>query len=69
LKGKTTVAKLYANFLLSLEVVSGTQFVETTARKTTHAGEVGGIAREFKGMSRDGGGVRLFTLFSIGSKY
>ncbi|KAI0127340.1 P-loop containing nucleoside triphosphate hydrolase protein [Xylariales sp. AK1849] len=54
--GKTTVARLYAQFLTSLGVIPGCQFEETTGSKLANMG-VSGCQTLVENMLNDGGGV------------
>ncbi|KAI1851825.1 hypothetical protein JX265_013182 [Neoarthrinium moseri] len=54
--GKTTVARLYAQFLGSLGVIPGSQFEETTGSKLANMG-VSGCQTLVDNMLNDGGGI------------
>jgi ATPase family associated with various cellular activities (AAA)/AAA lid domain len=54
--GKTTVARHYANFLTSVQVISGDSFVETTGSRLANDG-VPGIKKTIEGVVNAGGGV------------
>ncbi|KAK3386657.1 P-loop containing nucleoside triphosphate hydrolase protein [Podospora didyma] len=54
--GKTTVARLYAQFLTEVGVIPGTNFHETTGSKLANLG-VSGCKKAVEDMLNDGGGV------------
>jgi hypothetical protein len=54
--GKTTVARHYAKFLTSCDVLPGSDFVETTGSRLAHGG-VDGIKKQIEGVLKAGGGT------------
>ena len=54
--GKTTVARHYAKFLASVDVLPGTQFIETTGSRLANDG-VPGIKKQIEQMLAAGGGA------------
>ncbi|KAL8678753.1 MAG: hypothetical protein Q9186_004904 [Xanthomendoza sp. 1 TL-2023] len=54
--GKTTVARLYAQVLTSLEVLPGVAFVETTGSRLAHGG-VGEAKKHIEDLQKAGGGA------------
>ncbi|CAG8959271.1 hypothetical protein HYFRA_00012629 [Hymenoscyphus fraxineus] len=54
--GKTTVARLYAKVLSSLQVLPGDGFIETTGSKLAHGG-VSEVQSHFKNLENSQGGV------------
>jgi hypothetical protein len=60
-EGKTTVARLYAKFLMSIEIVPGKNFIETTATEVIHVKDIEGTALDLREIRDDRGGVRLST--------
>ncbi|KAF8523920.1 P-loop containing nucleoside triphosphate hydrolase protein [Hysterangium stoloniferum] len=54
--GKTTVARHYAKFLASVQVIPGNTFVETTGSKMAHEG-VGGAKKQIDDILKAGGGT------------
>ncbi|KAL8800714.1 MAG: hypothetical protein Q9182_004986 [Xanthomendoza sp. 2 TL-2023] len=54
--GKTTVARLYARVLTSLEVLPGVAFVETTGSRLAHGG-VGEAKKHIEDLQKAGGGA------------
>ena len=54
--GKTTVARLYAKALTSLQVLPGDHFIETTGSRLSHGG-VTEVKDHLKQLENAGGGV------------
>ncbi|KAF8877917.1 P-loop containing nucleoside triphosphate hydrolase protein [Infundibulicybe gibba] len=54
--GKTTVARHYAKFLTSVGILSGNEFVETTASNLANDG-VPGVKKQIEDLIKNGGGV------------
>jgi replication-associated recombination protein RarA len=54
--GKTTVARLYAKFLTSMDVLTGTEFVEISGSSLAHDG-VAGAKKHIKAILKAGGGA------------
>ncbi|KAJ6114077.1 hypothetical protein N7512_007522 [Penicillium capsulatum] len=54
--GKTTVARLYANFLAAVGIIPGHQFIETTGSKISNEG-VSRCQKMIEQLLKDGGGV------------
>ncbi|EKM56223.1 uncharacterized protein PHACADRAFT_209697 [Phanerochaete carnosa HHB-10118-sp] len=54
--GKTTVARHYAKFLASVDILPGVKFIETTGSRLAADG-VPGIKKQIEDMLKDGGGA------------
>ena len=54
--GKTTVARLYAKFLASVQVIPSTMFVETTGSRLANDG-VPGTKKLIEDLVKNGGGT------------
>jgi hypothetical protein len=54
--GKTTVARLYAQFLASIRVLPGTEFIETTGSRLANEG-VPGAKKHIEQILNAGGGA------------
>jgi len=61
-KGKSIAAKLYANFLMSIQAVPGSRFAETTTSGINHLHGIHGTIFTLGDISHDGGGVSLSSL-------
>lgn len=56
LKGKTTIARHYARFLASVQVLPGNEFVETTGSRLANDG-VAGVKKQIEDVLKAGGGT------------
>jgi hypothetical protein len=46
---------------MSIGIIRGDVFVETTAKEVIHVNDIQGTSNNLKELKRDGGGVRLST--------